>query len=118
MKRGIIEENEHEQPAATFRTSDQAVAAGNSDEQGASAILGSEEQPFLKDYGESFIKLLISGKKNLGKKQKEVLEKRLSQSLQNYLEFISDHSRHDHLERLTSHLCDIYTLALRELPSE
>ena len=36
---------------ATFRTSDQAVAAGNSGEQGASAILGSEEQHFLKDYG-------------------------------------------------------------------
>ncbi|XP_044169030.1 uncharacterized protein LOC114949727 isoform X4 [Acropora millepora] len=113
MKRGIIEGNKHEQPAATFRTSDQAVAAGKSGEQGASAILGSGEQLSLKEYGEAYVKLLINSS-NLGKEKEEAMENILSQTVQNYVKF-NDLSRDDHaqaLKSLTELMFDTYNLNL------
>lgn len=95
----MIEENEHEQPAATLRTSDQAVAAGKSGEQGASAILGSEELPVLKYYG-AYVKLLIKATK-LGKEKEEAMENILSQMVQNCVKF-NDLSRDDDWQTLKS----------------
>jgi len=94
---------------ATFRTSDQAVVAGNSGEQGASAILGSEEQPFLKDY-EAFVKSFISTK-NLGKEEEEALEKILSEMFQTYLKVPRDNHAQA-LKSFTDHIIDIYRVIL------
>ncbi|XP_044166247.1 uncharacterized protein LOC114951286 [Acropora millepora] len=113
MKRAIIEENEQEPPAGTSRTSDQAAAAGNSGKQGLSAILDSEDQHSLKEYGELLVKLLISTK-NLGKGKKEAVEKILSLTVQNYFKF-NDHSRDDHAQALkffTDLLIDTYGVNL------
>ncbi|XP_067057901.1 E3 ubiquitin-protein ligase rnf213-alpha-like isoform X3 [Acropora muricata] len=107
------EQNRNKDFAGTSRTSDQAVAEGNSSKQGPSAILGSEDQHSFEEYGELYVKLLISTK-NLGKDKEEAVERMLSQTVENYLKF-NDHSRDDHaqaLKSLTNLLIDTYRVNL------
>ncbi|XP_044167728.1 uncharacterized protein LOC122951754 [Acropora millepora] len=110
---GGIEKTEIEQPAGSTVASKQAVEAGHSGEQGPSAIIETEDHHSLKEYGESYVKLLLSTK-NLEKGKKEAIEKLLTQRVQDYVKF-NDHPRSNFLKALksfTDHLIESYGVNL------
>ncbi|XP_015762495.1 PREDICTED: uncharacterized protein LOC107341564 [Acropora digitifera] len=74
---------------------------------------GRDQQDSLREYGESYVKLLISTK-YLEKEKREVIEEILTKEVENYLKF-HDHSG-DKLGRamksFTDHLIDVYCVHL------
>ncbi|XP_015762350.1 PREDICTED: uncharacterized protein LOC107341454 isoform X4 [Acropora digitifera] len=102
----LVEEETSTAPA-------QGIAAINLHEQGASAIVETEVQRYLRECGEAIVKLLIVGK-SLEKEKQEVVEEMLTQAVHNYVRFNSC-SKDDPcqgLKAFTEYLTQAYALSL------
>ncbi|XP_015770837.1 PREDICTED: uncharacterized protein LOC107349236 isoform X2 [Acropora digitifera] len=72
------------------------------------------QQPSLREYGESYVKVLIDSNNGLKERKKKVMEEFLIKTVQNYLEFYDRSGDNDEqaMKSLTDHLISVYWVHL------